>query len=244
MSHASVARAFAALWLVVPAVGCSLSVDQILEIRDGSHLDLAFAGIPSNPLPDAEADVLPLTGGTVMRLDVSLSLLDYLDGVADGDIEVLDLLIAVPAFHLFGSETYYTGDICIVLDETRENGGAFTYDLIDETATFDLVLETLGLVGNPAFAAFLPGGAIRFPFAFQSSSEMTAVDAVGLFSGTGRLEVEEEVDEYVVFPLSFGTSQLDLLFHVTGTIGLRSTDAFPTPPLVLSCLEFLESRGG
>jgi hypothetical protein len=236
-------RTLAVLILAAPTVGCSLSIEQILEIQDGSHMNLAFAGFPGNPFPDAPADTLQLSGGTVMLLDISLSLLDYLDGVADGTIDVLDLLIAVPSIDLNGLEQYRTGNICILLDETQESGGTFTYDLLAQEAAFDVAIATNGFVTNRGFASLLVGGKIPFPFAFNATTHMTAVDVVGLVAGTGSLEVEQDLDDYIILPVRIGTTILELVYHVTGSVGLASTDTFPTPPIVVNCLEFLETQG-
>jgi len=239
MTHAHRLRPLALVALAASTVGCSLSIDQILEIDEGSALNMALAGTANNPRPDGVPNILELSGGAVMRLDVSLSLLDYLDGVADGDIEVLDLLLAVPEVLLF--QVIPTGDLCIVLDGEVENGGTFTYDLLAQEAAFDLVMNTLALSQSPTFSNLVPGGAMEFPFAFDATTEMSAVDLLGLLTGTGTLQVQEDVDQYVILPILFGSSVLEWRFHVTGTVGMTSTDAFPTPPGVLSCLEFLAS---
>jgi hypothetical protein len=168
-------------------------------------------------------------GGTVMRINVSTSLLDYLDGTVDGDVEILDLLFGVEGFKFL---IFDAGLLCVVLDDPP-GGGTFNYDVLAQEATFDMIVNTKALVTDPYFAANLPGGAFIFPFALNSTIPLTLLDAVGLFTGTSSVEVTQPLD--MIFTTPFW-------LHVKGEVTLYSTDSFPATPAVLSCVDYLSAH--
>jgi len=218
-------------------VGCSLSIDQILEMQEGSGVDLAI--VAPDGVNEHRVGGFQFQGGTVMRINVSTTLADYLDGTADGDVEVLDLLFAIPSsvFILLP-----TGTICVMLDEEFDNGGTFSYNVLAQEATFDVAVGTKAVPISPLFANAIRGGALEFPFDLESTIPLTLLDAIGLASGTGSLVVTQPVDLYTSVALVSvsGDPADDIVIplHVTGEVTLESTDTFPTPPLVLDCLEF------
>jgi hypothetical protein len=226
------------LLLSVGSVGCSLSVDQILEMQDGSGVDLAIVSADgTTELPQGR---LEFEGGTAMRIDVSTSLLDYLDGTMDGDVEVLDLLFAVPGFQFL---IVNTGLVCVVLDEAADNGGTFQYDLANQAATFDVFIGTRAIPVQGLFGSLIRNGAFEFPFDLQSTIPLTLVDALGLFTGTGSLEVTQDLDAFYTVPLinvkNDPSQDNPLPVHVTGTVTLQSVDTFPFTPLMSDCLDAL-----
>ena len=77
---------------------------------------------------------------------------------------------------------------------------------------------------------------------------MTLVDALGLFTGTGSLEVTQPIDEYYDVPLISGAGRSfaglsTYPIHVKGEVTLASTDTFPATPKVLACVDFLGLGG-
>lgn len=218
-----------ALWL--PLSACQLQIDKIFEMQPGSDLSLVYVQ-PSGPIPQG---VLRLQGGTVMRIDVSTSLLDYLDGTVDGDVEFLELLFASNGFAFFG--LFQTGVMCIGLNLADPGGGAFTYDVLDETASFDVTVNTIGEPTNLIIQPLLPGG-FDFPFQFQSEIPMTLVDGLALFTG-GDLTITQDVDEtFVVQPEGFANP---FNFHIFGTVTLNTVDVFPVTDGVIHCLDYYEN---
>ena len=85
--------------LAMGSLGCSLSIDQIFAMQEGSGLDVCVSGRLYGA--SCRKGASPFDGGTVMRIHVSTTLLDYLDGTVDGDVELLDLLFAIPGFQFF-----------------------------------------------------------------------------------------------------------------------------------------------
>lgn len=211
-------------------LACSIQLESILEVEDGSVLEIvAFSLPPEN---------LDLEGGTVMNIDVSISLLELLFlGTIDGDVAVGDLLFAAPPFNFLGIPALNTGEICIVIDETAApSEGTFEADLVDETATFDVAINTIALLGNPVLAANLPGGGFQFPFDLQSTQPLSFADMLALLGGSSSIEISQQVDEE--FVVDFGGQMVPI--SVTGQIHIASTDAFPSTPLVQDCIAFLE----
>jgi hypothetical protein len=220
------------------SVGCSLSVDQILEMQEGSAVDLAIVSADgTSELPQGR---LVFEGGTAMRINVSTSILDYLDGTMDGEVEVLDLLFAVPGFQF---RIVNTGLVCVVLDENADNGGAFQYSIADQEATFDVLIGTRAIPVQGLFGSLIRNGAFEFPFDLESTIPLTLIDALGLFTGTGSLEVSQDLDAFYTVPLinvKNDPSQDNLLpVHVTGSVTLQSVDTFPFTPLMADCLNAL-----
>jgi hypothetical protein len=218
--------------LAMTAAGCSLNVQQLLGVQDGSHLDITL----SSPIP-LTAPPQALEGGTVMNIKIKITLLDLLFGSFKGNIDVKELLIAAPGFivPLVGP----TNQICVVpADPNNPGGGTFNANTFKKTATFDVTTDTLALVGNPTLAALLPGGGFPFPFHLQSSVPFTLADALGLLNGSGNISITQPIDQ----DLAFNIGPIAAAGHVGGEITLASADAFPTSPLLDSCLALLASQ--
>jgi hypothetical protein len=214
--------------LAAGSVGCHLNIDSILAMQDGSHMDLTVLG---------STTVIPLEGGTVMNIDVNISFFDLLFWLPiDGDVAVSDLLFAAPPFDFLGLPSLNTGDICVVSDEANPGGGTFEADVKHSTATFDVTLNTIALIGNPALAAALPGGGFTFPFALQSTIPMSFDQMLGLLTGSGNLSVTQMLDLDTIFPV---TGVGNIPGHVGGEVTLSTVDAFPTSPLLDDCIAFL-----
>jgi hypothetical protein len=228
------------LWIVVTvalaggSVGCSLSIEQILAMQEGSGIDLAMVAV-NGEIPQGR---LVFEGGTVMQIDVSTSLLDYLDGTVDGDVAVLDLFFAAPSIRFLGA--IQTGNICVILDGATDNGGTFAYDVVQQEAAFDVFVGTVAYPSEPAVGLVLQGGAFKFPFDLQATIPLTLVDALGLVSGTGSLSVTQAIDD--TFPVPAFGGAITYYIHASGEVTLASADAFPFTPRMGECLEFLESR--
>src|SRR5262245_24209397 len=92
-------------------VGCSLNIDHIFAMKDGSGADVALVANNGN---ERSMGHMSMLGGTVMRITTSASLLDYLDGVVDGDVSILDLLFSIPDMSFLGVPV---GLVCVVLDD-------------------------------------------------------------------------------------------------------------------------------
>jgi hypothetical protein len=215
--------------LAMTGTGCHLQVEQLLAVQPASHLDLTI----TKPFP-ITAPPQALQGGTVMDIDIKISLLDLLFGSFNGDISVKELLIGAPGFvlPLVGN----TQQICVVpADPNNPGGGTFSANTFKKTATFDVTTDTIALVGNPAIAALLPGGGFPFPFHLQSSVPFTLKDALGLLNGSGNITVTQAINQDLAFKLG----SIDAAGHVGGSITLASADAFPTSPLLDSCLALL-----
>jgi len=222
------------LLLAGGSVGCSLSIDQILEMQEGSAVELFMIPTSGDDIPQG---TLEFEGGTVMRIDVSTSLLDYLDGTVDGDVEVLDIFFAIPSIKFLGAIP--TGTICVIPDGAVESGGSFAYDVLQQEAFFDVLVATLAIPTSPTVRPVLVGGAFSFPFDLESTIPLTLVDAIGLVSGTGSLEVSQPIDD--IFEVKAFGGAATYYMRATGEVTLASTDAFPFTPLMQECLTFLET---
>lgn len=210
-------------FIAASSVGCSLQLQTLMGVQPGSHLEVQVL-----TLPVQNAD---LEGGTAMDIDVHISYFDILFWrPITGDISVGELLIGSPGFSILGTPT---GIICVVPDASDPGGGTFTGDLIHQTATFDVQLNTTALVGNPVIAASLPGGGFPFPFALSSTMPFTLSDAFGLLTGSSDLAISQAIDEDVT--VSVGTLMLPT--HIGGNIDLASVDVFPTSPLLDDCID-------
>ena len=220
--------------IAMGSLGCSLSIDQIFQMKEGSGVDVFLVG----SYGEQPMDRLVFDGGTVMRINVSTTLLDYLDGTVDGDVEISDLLFSVPDFRFL---VIYAGLICVVLDDPP-GGGTFNYDVLAEEVTFDVLVNTKAVITS-FLANLIRGGAFKFPFDLESTIPLTLIDAVGLFTGTGSLEVTQPIDAYYTVPLirvpDDPSQDFQYPLHVKGEVTLESTDTFPATPGVLSCLDYL-----
>jgi hypothetical protein len=221
----------ALLAVAAQSVACSLQIDQILEVQDGSELTL---GILSQP-----PDVLPLEGGTVMSIDVSIGFFDLLLGNVDGDVTVDDLLIAAPSFDVLGLPYLNTGTVCVVPQDGGAAGGTFDANIYAGTADFDVAIDTIALLSNPVLAALLPGGGFAFPFHLQDSLPFGISEALGFLTGSGSFEVSQTIDLDIEIDLDGPGGQDPIPGHVGGMIDLSSADAFPTSPLLDDCIDLL-----
>src|SRR5262245_58814771 len=93
--------------IALGATACSLSIDQTFAMKEGSSVAINWYFAPGGEIP---LDRLVFEGGAVMRINVSTTLLDYLDGTVDGDVEMVDLLFGIPNFKFFFSSS---GLICV-----------------------------------------------------------------------------------------------------------------------------------
>ena len=215
--------------LATTGTGCSLKIESLLGVQDTSHLDVTLTAPIAFTAPPQ-----PLQGGTVMDISIKVSLLDLTFGHFNGDITVKELLIGAPGFTLplLGN----TQEICVVPSDPNNPGsGTFTANTFRKTATFDVTTDTIALVGNPALAALLPGGGFPFPFHLQSSVPFTLKDALGLLSGKGSITITQPIDQ----ALAFKIGSINAAGHAGGEITLASADAFPTSPLLDSCLALI-----
>ena len=220
-------------------VGCNVSIEQIFEMQPGSGVNVSQIKLDGSEL---FMDHMTFEGGTVMRIDVSTDLFDYLDGTVDGDVTIVDLLFGIPNFKFFFVNT---GLICAVLDDPP-GGGTFAYDVLAQQASFDVLVNTKAVITNALVAQMMPGGAFKFPFDLEASMPLTLVDALGLVTGTGSLTVTQHLDdvfiaEYYPDRNNYPNWTVPLKMHVVGDVTLSTTDTFPTPPTVLGCLTYFGS---
>lgn len=218
--------------LAANSVACSLQLEQILEVQEGSTLEIGVADLPP--------EVLEIEGGTVMGIDVTIGFFDLLFGSIEGDVEVPELLIAAPGFPFLGIPAFNTGTICVV--PQAPGAGTFEADLHADTAAFDVTVDTIALLGNPTLANALPDGGFPFPFQLQSEVPFGLAEMLGLLTGSADLEVTQEID----LPFEVEVSLPPILppTLIQGTVGgeitLASTDAFPTSVLLDECIARLE----
>jgi len=218
------------------SVACSLNIESILGVQEGSAMEITVLSLPPQ--------VLELEGGTVMNIDVNLSLLDLILGRGiNGDISIGELLFTAPPFDFLGIPVFNTHEICVVKDENLPSGGDFNADLGDQMATFDVVLNTIALIGNPVLAANLPGGGFAFPFNLNSQVPLSLGDMLGLLTGSGDLEITQPLDEDIDIVLDpdgpGGNPGQTLAGHIGGSITIEDVDVFPTSPLLEDCIAFL-----
>lgn len=213
------------------SVACSLQVEQILAVQDGSELTIGILDLPP--------DVLALEGGTVMSIDVSIGFFDLILGNVDGDVTVDELLIAAPPFNVLGIPALNTEEVCVVPQDGGAAGGTFEANIWGGTATFDVAIDTIALIGNPILAALLPGGGFAFPFDLESSVPFGLAEALGLLTGAGGFAVSQPVDMDIQIDIDGPGPQPALPAHIGGQIDLASVDAFPTSPLLDDCIAFL-----
>jgi hypothetical protein len=209
------------------SVGCALSIEKTFAMQPGSGFDIAFITYddPPQEIPNGR---LTLDGGTVMQIDLSVSLLDYLDGTMDGDVTINDLLFTATGLSFFGAIDL--GPLCIAL--SGPSGGSFEYKMVQQTAAFDVVVDTSATMLDKTYVWFVGTDTFAFPFHMQAEMPLGLVDALGLFAGTSDMTVSQDVDEIFVF----GGGDYPFHIHVRGTVDLKTQDAFPTSPLIETCL--------
>jgi hypothetical protein len=208
------------------SVACSLQFTSLLGVQPGSALEVQILTLPP--------ETTPLEGGNSFDIDIEIGLFELLFGLPiDGDITVSELLIASPGFAILGVPTE---EICITPDPVDPGSGTFSADLGDGTATFDVALNTIALLGNPDLAAILPGGGFAFPFSLVSEVPFGLTEMLGLLLGTGGgLEVSQPIDE----DIALDVNGLIINGHIGGQINLSSVDAFPTSPLLDDCIALI-----
>jgi hypothetical protein len=226
LNHAVLVTALAAF--AVGTAGCSISTETIMGMEEGSAMVLTIA--------TADPVELPLEGGVIMNIDVYIGILDLIFGKIDGDITVNDLLMATPPFDVLGLPSLNTEEVCVVLVEGGAAGGDFTANIYAQTASFDVQMDTIALIGNDGLAALLPDGGFVFPFDLQADMNLTLLQMLGMLTGTGDLTIEQDLDipflvEIPPFPAVDG--------HVGGQAILSSVEAFPTSQLLDDCIAFL-----
>jgi hypothetical protein len=241
MLHSHAVRTALLVLFAAGAVGCNLQVDQIFQMKDGSGVDTFLVSKDGTfEIPQGR---LEFQGGTVMRIHISTSLLDYLDGTVDGTVELLDLLFAIPNLHFLISDV---GLICVVLDDPK-GGGTFQYNVLAQQATFDVQVNSKALITNQVFRNSVKDGLFLFPFHLQSTIPLSLLDALGLFTGTGSLEVTQHLDQrFTVLVKASPTSTTDFIpfiIGIRGDVTLDTTDTFPATPKVLQCVDFLAGQG-
>jgi hypothetical protein len=117
--------------------------------------------------------------------------------------------------------------------------------VIPQLAHFDVTANAKALITN-FLANMIRGGAFRMPFHLQSTIPLTLVEALGIFTGTGTLEVTQPIDEYYDIPIvnipEDPSQDYSYRIHVMGEVTLKSTDTFPATPTVLACVDYLSSQ--
>lgn len=212
----------AVLCMAMGSVACSLDIESTLALADGSSMEVEV------PAGSGNASSAALEGGTVMNIEIGIGLLDVLFGSFDGDVSVGELLFASDGFTILGIPT---DELCVIPDPSDPGGGTFTANIKKSQATFDVQINTRALVGNPLLAGAIPDG-FAFPFDLESTLPLSLFDMLGLLTGSGSLEVSQELDENLT--VTVGPTSLPI--HIGGTLTLGSTDAFPTSPLLDSCI--------
>ena len=74
-------------------------------------------------------------------------------GHVGGDVSIGDLLFATPPFAFLGIPTLFTEEVCVVTEDGNPGGGTFNAHSYGKTATFDVDINTIALLGNEALAA-------------------------------------------------------------------------------------------
>lgn len=229
-------RKFPVLIIAVSAlysVACSITTESILEMQEGSAIEMTLLNFP--------AQNLELEGGVVMNMDISIGFFDLILGNIGGDISVGDLLFATDPFNFFGFPQLYTEEVCIVSDAADPGGGTFNANIYFSSADFDVALNTTALIGNETLAGSITGGGLSLPFALNATLPMTLGDMLGLLTGgSGSFEVTQDVEEDIhleieLFPGFF----VEYEPHLSGSLTLASADAFPSTPLIDDCIAFL-----
>jgi hypothetical protein len=210
------------------SVGCSLQIEKTFAMQPGSGIDMYFTTYDDPPV-DTYQGSIGLDGGTVMTIDVSTSLLDYLDGTMDGQVTVSEVLFNTTDLIFFG---FNLGPMCIAL--SGPSGGSFEYQVVQQTAAFDVVVDTSAELLDKTYAAFIGSDTIPFPFHLAAEMPLGLADALGLFAGTSEMTVTQPIDEHIVF--GEGTTPTPLKVHMLGTVTLTTQDTFPTSPLIEQCL--------
>ncbi len=202
--------------------GCNLTIDQTLALEEGSAMEIEV------PAGSGSVGVAGVEGGTVMNIDIGIGLFDILFGSIEGDVSVGEILFASTGFNLLGIDTQ---ELCVIPDPVDAGGGTFEASLYRKTATFDVAINTRALVGNPVLAAAIPDG-FAFPFNLQSTMRLTLLDMIGMLTGSSSMTVSQTLDE--TFDVSVGAVTVPI--NLGGTLTLSSADAFPTSPLLDTCL--------
>jgi hypothetical protein len=240
MSKSHAVRIALLVLLASGAIGCNLSIDQIFAMKDGSSLQTFL--VSNDGTLEIPQGVMTFEGGAVMHITISSNLLDYLDGTVNGDVALPDLLFAIPGMRFF---LFDTGLICVALGDPP-GGGSFEYKVLPQTAAFDVTVNTEALPVDPVYQRSMKDGKFLFPFHLQSEIPLSLIDALGLFTGTGSMEVSQHIDQRFdvqVRSCPNCTDYLTFHFGVRGDIALASTDTFPATPKVLQCVDFLAGQG-
>jgi hypothetical protein len=208
--------------LSMGSVACSLDIEQTLAIDEGSAFEIEV------PAGSGNVSTAALEGAAVMNIDIFISYFDFLFGDYEGDVTVGEILFASDGFTLLGIPTE---ELCVIPDPVDPGGGTFEANLYKGEATFDVQINTRALVGNPILSGAIPDG-FAFPFNLQSTLPLSLTDMLGLLTGAGGLTVSQDIDETLDVTVGLATVPI----HLGGTIALASTDAFPTSPLIDTCL--------
>lgn len=228
MTRKKLTMTLALTLVAVHSVACSLQIEQILEVQDGSEFSIQILNLPPS--------VLTLEGGTIQNIDIQIGFFDLLFGNIDGDITVAELLIASPSINILGIPT---GEVCVIPDPVDPGSGTFDANIYAATATFDVQLNTVALVANPVLAAVLPGGGFAFPFSLTSNVPFGLGEMLGLLTGAGSLEISQSVNEVLAIDLDGPGPQPPIPGTLTGQMNLASADAFPTSPLLDACIALI-----
>ena len=226
MRHIRLLLSSALVLFAFGSVGCSLAIEKTFAMQPGSGFDMFFVTYDEPPLEYPNGR-LTLDGGTVMTIDVSVDLLDYLDGTMDGDVTVGDLLFTATGLSFFG---FQLGPLCIAL--SGPSGGSFEYAVLEQTAAFDVMVDTSAIMLDKTYMAFVGTDTFAFPFHMQAEMPLGLADALGLFAGTSEMTVTQNIDELMIF----GTGPQPFKVHIMGTVNLITQDAFPTNALIEQCL--------
>lgn len=204
------------------SVGCNLEMEQMLGVDAGSAMEIEV------PAGSGAISIATLEGGTIMNIDISIGFFDILTGSIDGDVSVGELLFASSGMSLLGIDTE---ELCVIPDPVDPGGGTFAASIFGGTATFDVALNTRAMLGSPILGPVIPDG-LAFPFVLQSTVPLSLGDMIGMLTGSGNMTISQDLDE--TFDVSvLGTT---LPVHIGGALTLSSVDAFPTSPLLDTCL--------
>lgn len=207
--------------LVSLTTGCVLQIEKTFEMTD-SVLETTLVS-KLDPTIQVPGRPITLSGGTIFTIDVSTSIFDYLDATVDGDVTVDEVLFIAENVSIVLS----IGEMCIGL--SGPSGGTFEYEVLNENARFDVLVDTLAQVKNKNLPIF-GGRTFPFPFDLQADMPLPLFDALGLFLGTSDLTISQDIDQ------EFDPGQgIGFIVELLGTVNLSGTDTFPTNQLMEEC---------
>jgi hypothetical protein len=208
--------------------GCgNIELPVSLALEQPSELSLE---LPS------EIATTSLSGGVETTIEADLGLLKLLGALVGkalpADIQIDDVLIAGTNIPLFGG-LFNTGTICVFQDPDLASEGTAAFNLLLGTAAFEMSLNTMLALTDPAIGGLL-GGPQPFTQDVAAVTPLSISDLLGILGGGGGgLAISQNIDTV------FGPVPLLGEVHVTGTLTLASADEPPTGPLLDECADFI-----